>query len=169
MDGYEVCKRLKENPDTNKITVIFLSALDDAKDKVRGLEAGAVDFISKPFQAEEVIARVETQLKIHNLERALSERNRQLEADKAQILENMKEGIFGLDEKGLITFANPTGAAMIGWSMEELNKACLIDALLGDNPEDPERQEQFAPIRVALRDGVARDCLLYTSPSPRDS
>ncbi len=119
MDGYEVCQRLKENPETQNITVIFLSALDDTKDKVRGLKTGAVDFISKPFQADEVIARVQTQLKIHKLEQALSARNRQLEADKARILENMNEGIFGLDRRGMITFANPAASRMTGWSIEQ--------------------------------------------------
>ena len=157
MDGYEVCRQLKENPETHKITVIFLSALDDAKDKVRGLETGAVDFISKPFQAEEVIARVETQLKIHKLERALSARNRQLEADKARILESMNEGIFGLDNQGRITFANQMAATMTGWSIDQLSNASLLETLLGDAQDDPERSKQFAPIQVSLNKGVAKE------------
>ena len=157
MDGYEVCRQLKENPDTHKITVIFLSALDDTKDKVRGLETGAVDFISKPFQAEEVIARVETQLKIHKLERALSARNRELEADKARILENMGEGIFGLNNKGHITFANHAAAAMTGWPIDELDNANLFEILLAQHKDDPEAITQLSPIRVALNKGVAKE------------
>ena len=74
IDGYETCRRLKEDPDTRDAAVIFLSALNDPKDKVRGFEAGAVDFITKPVQAEEVIARVNTHLTIQRLLR------RQLEA-----------------------------------------------------------------------------------------
>jgi CheY-like chemotaxis protein len=62
MDGYEVCRRLKADPETQDIPVIFLSALDDTKDKVKGLDLGAVDYVSKPFQAEEVIALVNTHL-----------------------------------------------------------------------------------------------------------
>ena len=62
IDGYETCRRLKDDPDTRDAAVIFLSALNDPKDRVRGFEAGAVDFISKPVQAEEVIARVNTHL-----------------------------------------------------------------------------------------------------------
>ena len=157
MDGYEVCRQLKENPETHKITVIFLSALDDTKDKVRGLETGAVDFISKPFQAEEVIARVETQLKIHKLERALSARNRELEADKARILENMGEGIFGLNSKGHITFANHAAAVMTGWPIEELDNTNLFDILLGQRRDDPEVVSQLSPIQVALNKGVAKE------------
>ena len=80
VDGFEVCRRLKTDPETRDAAVIFLSALDEAKDKVKGLELGAVDFVSKPFNPEEVIARVETHLKIQRLERSLSRRNEELEA-----------------------------------------------------------------------------------------
>lgn len=156
MDGYEVCRRLKEGNDTRDITVIFLSALDDTKDKVRGLETGAVDFISKPFQAEEVIARVQTQLKIHKLEQALSARNRQLEADKARILENMNEGIFGLDNQGQITFANPAASVMTGWSVDQLNGSNLINKLHGGGEKNQERESQLAPILVCLNKGVSK-------------
>ena len=67
IDGYETCRRLKHDPETRDVAVIFLSALNDPKDKVRGFEAGAVDFITKPVQAEEVIARVKTHLRIQRL------------------------------------------------------------------------------------------------------
>ena len=86
IDGYETCRRLKADPATASIPVIFMSALDDTKDKVRGLEVGAVDYITKPFQAEEVVARVRTHLTIQRLRRdlecsngALRELNRDLE------------------------------------------------------------------------------------------
>jgi sigma-B regulation protein RsbU (phosphoserine phosphatase) len=83
IDGFETCRRLKAQPETADAAVIFLSALDEAKDKVRGLELGAVDFISKPFDPEEVIARVETHLKIRRLEDTLLRNNRALEAANA--------------------------------------------------------------------------------------
>ena len=54
IDGYETCRRLKDDPDTRDAAVIFLSALSDPKEKVRGFEVGAVDFLTKPVQAEEV-------------------------------------------------------------------------------------------------------------------
>src|SRR5688572_27937229 len=57
MDGYEVCRQLKGDPDTADIPVIFISALDDPLDKVRAFKTGGVDYVSKPFQAEEVIVR----------------------------------------------------------------------------------------------------------------
>jgi eukaryotic-like serine/threonine-protein kinase len=78
IDGYETCRRLKGDPETREAAVIFLSSLDEAKDKVRGLEVGAVDFVSKPFQGEEVIARVNTHLTLQRLRRQLEARNAEL-------------------------------------------------------------------------------------------
>ena len=67
IDGYETCRRLKDDPETRDAAVIFVSALSDPKEKVRGFEAGAVDFLTKPVQPEEVIARVNTHLRIQRL------------------------------------------------------------------------------------------------------
>jgi sigma-B regulation protein RsbU (phosphoserine phosphatase) len=79
IDGFEVCRRLKDNPDTANIPVIFLSALTDTKDKVQGLQLGAVDYVSKPFQPDEVIARVNTHLTIHRLKREVEQKKDALE------------------------------------------------------------------------------------------
>jgi phosphoserine phosphatase RsbU/P len=79
IDGFEVCRRLKADPATEKIPVIFLSSLDETADKVRGLQLGAVDYVSKPFQAEEVIARVNTHLTIHRLNHEVQNQRDQLE------------------------------------------------------------------------------------------
>jgi DNA-binding NtrC family response regulator len=83
IDGYETCRRLKEDPDTRDAAVIFLSSLDDTKDKVRGLEVGAVDFVSKPFQRDEVVARVNTHLTLQRLRRQLEARNAELARELA--------------------------------------------------------------------------------------
>ena len=64
MDGYEVCRRLKHRPETKETPIIFISALSELDDKVRGFEAGGVDFITKPFQRAEVFARIDTHLKL---------------------------------------------------------------------------------------------------------
>ncbi len=79
IDGFEVCRRLKSDPATRAIPIIFLSALDETADKVRGLALGAVDYVSKPFQAEEVIARVNTHLTIHRLNREVQTQKSRLE------------------------------------------------------------------------------------------
>jgi putative two-component system response regulator len=78
MDGYEVCRRLQSDPVTCDIPVIFLSALEQTEDKVRGFELGAVDYITKPFQPEEVIARVNTHLTMRCLQRQLRQANSEL-------------------------------------------------------------------------------------------
>lgn len=65
IDGYEICCRLKSNPKTQAIPVIFISALSRAVDKVKGFEVGGVDYITKPFESEEVVARLENCLRLH--------------------------------------------------------------------------------------------------------
>jgi two-component system sensor histidine kinase/response regulator len=79
MNGYEVCERLKATEAIAGIPVIFLSALSETHDKMKAFRSGAADYISKPFQLEEVHARVETHLKIHDLQRALQRQNEHLE------------------------------------------------------------------------------------------
>jgi phosphoserine phosphatase RsbU/P len=79
IDGFEVCRRLKADPATEKIPVIFLSARDETADKIQGLQLGAIDYVSKPFQPEEVIARVNTHLTIHRLNLELQNQRDQLE------------------------------------------------------------------------------------------
>jgi eukaryotic-like serine/threonine-protein kinase len=83
IDGYETCRRLKADPETREAAVIFLSSLDETKDKVRGLEVGAVDFVSKPFQKDEVVARVHTHLTLQRLRRQLETRNGELARELA--------------------------------------------------------------------------------------
>jgi two-component system, LuxR family, sensor kinase FixL len=114
MDGFEVCRRLKQDPVTAGIAIIFLSALDDAADKIRGLELGAVDYVTKPFHPDEVAARVETHCKILRLEQELANRNRQLELVRDRILSSMAEGIVGLDADGRVSFVNPAAERILG-------------------------------------------------------
>lgn len=73
MDGYEVCATLKADPQTRDIPVIFISALDEIQDKVKAFTVGGVDYVTKPFQFEEVLARVETHLALRRLQRQLQE------------------------------------------------------------------------------------------------
>ncbi|MEM8778109.1 MAG: response regulator, partial [Cyanobacteria bacterium P01_G01_bin.49] len=80
MDGYQVCKQLKENPETATIPIIFLSALDDVVDKVTAFEFGGVEYITKPFQIEETLARVKNQLALKAAQQKICQLNTQLEA-----------------------------------------------------------------------------------------
>lgn len=73
MDGFEVCRRLKAQPETRDVPVIFVSALSDTDEKVKGFELGAVDFVTKPYQREELLARVRTHLEVDRLRNHLEE------------------------------------------------------------------------------------------------
>lgn len=84
IDGYEVCRRLKDDPRTRDVPVIFLSALRETGDSLRGFQLGAVDYIAKPYQPEEVLARVRTHVELRRLQTGLEER---VEERTAQLLE----------------------------------------------------------------------------------
>lgn len=81
IDGFETCRRLKSNPKTQDIPIIFMTALSDSPNKIKGFELGAVDYVTKPFQQEEVLARINTHLTIRYLQKNLQVKNAEL-ADK---------------------------------------------------------------------------------------
>ncbi len=85
MDGYEVCRQLKAQAETRNIPVLFLSALDQAQDKVKAFTAGGVDYITKPFHVAEVLARVQTHLALQSAQRHLAEKTGQLERVNAAL------------------------------------------------------------------------------------
>jgi DNA-binding NtrC family response regulator len=84
MDGYETCRRLKERPETQHIPVIFITARDEPQSILQGFQAGGLDYVTKPFQTEEVLVRVATHLKIHLLAIELRRKNAQLQAEIEQ-------------------------------------------------------------------------------------
>lgn len=87
MDGFEVCSALKQDERLRGIPVVFISALDDVWDKVKAFRAGGADYVTKPFQAEEVLARVDYQIELRKLRRQLEERNRGLEEANGRLQE----------------------------------------------------------------------------------
>lgn len=94
MNGYEVCEKLKTDPQTAEIPVIFISALDDVWDKVKAFEVGGIDYITKPFQCEEVLARVKNQLTLRFLSKQLSEQNTLLQqeiCERQQVEEALRQ------------------------------------------------------------------------------
>jgi len=84
MDGYELCSQLKAHFETKDIPVIFLTALQEASDKVKAFQVGAADYITKPFQADEVCARVSHQLEIGRLQSELAQQNQRLRQEQAR-------------------------------------------------------------------------------------
>lgn len=104
MDGYEVCRRLKAQPETSRIPVIFVSALSDTVEKVRGFELGAVDFLTKPYQREELLARVRTHLEVDRLRNHLES----LVEERTQALVQSEKRI----RAGLLNFIGAIGATI---------------------------------------------------------
>lgn len=94
MDGFETCMRLKADEKTKDIPVIFMTALTDTADKIKGFKVGAVDYITKPFQQEEVVARVNVQLKLRNLNRQLQiSQFKLMQAEKISSLGQLVAGV----------------------------------------------------------------------------
>jgi two-component system, NtrC family, sensor kinase len=97
IDGFETCRRLQADPETKDIPIIFMTALTDSVEKVKGLKLGAVDYITKPFQQEEVLARIQVHINLRRLNQELDEQKQQLEqrvqartAELSQALEQLK-------------------------------------------------------------------------------
>jgi tetratricopeptide (TPR) repeat protein len=103
MDGYQVCERLKADPQTHDIPVIFVSALDETIDKVKAFKVGGVDYITKPFQIEEVLARVETHLTLRRLQ----------QADQQQVTDDQKYLVLEAAAKDQIDLGNYESAISI--------------------------------------------------------
>ncbi|MEG4087556.1 EAL domain-containing protein [Microcoleus sp. POL10_C6] len=136
-DGYEVCRQLKSDERTVDIPIIFLSALNETFNKVQGLAAGGVDYIAKPFQVEEVLARVETHLTIRRLQQSLQKQNLRLlreieerqrleeslfaEKELAQVtLQSIGDAVITTDAQGNVTYFNPIAERLTGWKTHEV-------------------------------------------------
>jgi PAS domain S-box-containing protein len=142
MDGFELCRRLKADEATRKIPVIFQTAATDLSDRLEGLRLGAVDYISKPFQREELLARVKTHLELarlhEDLEELVKERTAQLEEEIAErrraeenlresrnfirnILDSVDEGFIVVDRNYRILSANRAFCAMVKSTEEQVS------------------------------------------------
>jgi len=95
MDGFETCRRLKADLQTQDIPVIFISALTDSLDKVKGFELGAVDYITKPFQRKEVLARINTHLKLNMLQKQLQAKINELEINNVELKDKINRFVGG--------------------------------------------------------------------------
>jgi signal transduction histidine kinase len=91
MDGFEVCQILKSQENTKEIPIIFMTALADTVDKVKGFSLGAADYITKPIQQEEVLARINAHLTVRKLQRQLSEQNQLLQNQAAELQQRNQE------------------------------------------------------------------------------
>jgi len=148
MDGFEVCRRLKDDKRSSSIPIIFISILEDETARIKGFQTGGVDYINKPFHAEEVLMRVNTHLTIHrmqlNLEEIVRERSTELEEANLKlrqqidehlltmgmlreseekyrrIVDTANEGIWMLNKDIRTILVNDQMARMLGYQVEEM-------------------------------------------------
>lgn len=132
MDGFETCRRLKADAAVSDIPIIFMTALTETVDKVKALSLGAVDYITKPFQHEEVLARIKTHLNLRQLTKQLQAQNLVLEqqilerqraeqkiCEQAALLDVAKDAIFVQSLDNTILYWNKGAEQLYGWTVAE--------------------------------------------------
>jgi signal transduction histidine kinase len=172
MDGYEVCDRLKADEVTRDIPVIFISAINDVLDKVKAFGVGGVDYITKPFQVEEVLVRVKTHLEMSFLQKSLTTKNeelsttlQQLKTTQSQLIQSEKMALLGQLIAGIgHEINNPLGA--IRASIENISD--FLNQALENLPKvfqqlSPEHQQLFL---VLLYKSIQRN-MLFSSKEKR--
>ena len=148
IDGFEVCKRLKARSQTQEIPIIFLSGTSDLADKIRAFEAGGIDYIVKPFEIDEVLARLKIHLQSHTQQKQLREQNARLEEEVKErrqaeeryrsFFENSVDGMFQATLDGKFLRANSTLAKLYRYDSAEELVAAIDDIghQLYVNPSD---------------------------------
>jgi DNA-binding NtrC family response regulator len=162
LDGFETCARLKAGDRTRDCAVIFLSALTEPREKARGLDLGAVDFVNKPFQAEEVLARVRTHLTIRELQQQLRQRNDALEHELTVAQELLREA---RDRTDGVLLGESAAAARLRDDIREAAESddtWLINGPPGSDHEAVARAIHHQSKR-ALRAIICVNCVSLTS------
>ncbi|MBC3907646.1 response regulator [Undibacterium umbellatum] len=116
MDGFETCRRLKNEAATEQIPIIFITAANSTEDIAKGFSAGAVDYLSKPLRVDELLIRVKMHLQKQHFLLVQQEQTEKLKL----IVDNMSEAVVLLDAKGQITFSNPACHAGLGYTGDEV-------------------------------------------------
>lgn len=153
MDGFETCRRLKADAATAEIPVVFMTALTETLDKVKGFNLGAVDYITKPFQQEEVLVRVKTLLKLQDLTRQLREQvTREQAAQKRAtvILESITDAFFGVDHTWRFTYLNHQAEQLLQRTRED-----LLDRMLWDEFPEAVGSTFYRELQRAVSDQVS--------------
>lgn len=170
LSGFDACSLLKSSPITKDIPIIFLSALDDIKDKIKGLELGAIDYVTKPFQYTELLSRINVCLKIKSLHDNLEKQNKNLIAEiKAKknaqlalkkseekvktIINNDLNGMIVIDHDGIILFVNKEAEKIFDRTSDKMLGETLGLPLEFDKISEleiPQRQSKVAGITQEL-------------------
>ncbi len=131
MDGYEVCRKLKADENTKDIPIIFITGLVETENIKKGFEAGAVDYVTKPFKEVEVICRIKTQLKLKKTQDEVACQEKFYRA----IVERVPDLIFQLDQDRKIVFANPA-FRLLGYDPDLLRGRLIDDMIESEHKED---------------------------------
>jgi len=143
MDGFEVLRRVRSHPRLSRLLVMVVTAAYSPAQEVAGLEAGAEDFIGKPFSPPQLLARVRTLLRTRRVEEALG----RAEALSRLLIEGMRDMVFAVDARGQFTYVSPSAEPLTGYTSAELSSGQLtLEWLL--HPADHERVR--AQIAAAL-------------------
>ncbi len=137
MDGFEVCTRLRADPQLGEVPILMLTSLDDRESRLRGIDAGADDFITKPFDRTELRARIRGILRLNRFRRLQqsSERIR----EQAELIDLAPDAIFVCDLGQRITHWNPAAARLYGWSAAEaIGQRADVLLARGEGAETPE-------------------------------
>lgn len=153
IDGFETCRRIKAEPRWSDLPVIFMTARDDIVDKVAGFSAGAVDYITKPLQPEEVVARVRTHLRLRELQRELEEKNAELaernerlaaavklrRAAEQALADSLDRAVVVIDSAGNVVFWTKQAARLLGEHVAADDPAATLTRLRQRGTEGPLR------------------------------
>ncbi|MBP6863634.1 MAG: response regulator [Candidatus Didemnitutus sp.] len=153
LDGFETCRRLRADPERREIPVIFLTARDDVLDKVAGLEAGAVDYVTKPIQPAEVLARVRVHLELRRLRVELQEEVRRREEAERSLRHSLDRAVIVAATDGAILFATVRAQRLLeqhfGPVADRLPSA--LEALVGTSALAPEFELKTAVASLRVR------------------
>ena len=166
VDGFETCRRLKKDKATKDIPVIFLTALSDSVDKVKGLELGAVDYVTKSVQGPEIIARINNHLTIRNLQKNLQAQNKMLQEENIRrmrvqealkesreryrlLAENSTDMISRQTPDGIYRYVSPACLILLGYKIEEMIGRSATEFFHPDDlpvPPNDEEKGQSQPL-----------------------
>ncbi|MCP5051803.1 MAG: response regulator [bacterium] len=170
--GHEVCKRMKENPAAKDIPVIFLTAGNEVSDIIKGFELGAVDYIVKPFNHLELVARIDTQLKLKSKTRQLEQLNKRLESRvKEEVEKRRKQESLLIHRSKLVALGEMVGAIAHQWRQPLSTMAFIVENILDDlesgelDGDDLEKSLNKAAKQVTFMSKVIEDFMNFYKPS----
>lgn len=151
MDGFEVCRQLRSRPETRDVPIIFISALADTDEKVHGFALGAVDYVTKPYQREELLARVATHVNLRHMQLQVNAQNEELRQYRAQLedlvaqrtaelqesnrrlslmsfaLDQVREAAYLNDDKGNFFYVNREACRAHGYNADDFLRMNITD------------------------------------------